>query len=113
MKLTAKYMFPTGRPGTSRPASIFDKLLVAMPLPNREYRIVLCTSSLVGLVVLLFSSNDREKERERETYQRSNEAAQEECDHVCPGRQRDILFQHNNQTEHEADDKYDNKPPPR
>lgn len=32
----AKYMLPMGRPGSMRPANILDKLLVAMPLPNRE-----------------------------------------------------------------------------
>ena len=32
----AKYMFPTGRPGIMKPASIFDRLFVAMPLPKRE-----------------------------------------------------------------------------
>lgn len=37
----AKYMLPTGRPGMSKPANIFDRLFVAMPLPYRAYSIVL------------------------------------------------------------------------
>lgn len=32
----AKYMLPTGRPGSIRPASNFDRLFVAIPLPKRE-----------------------------------------------------------------------------
>jgi hypothetical protein len=32
----AKYMFPTGRSGTIKPASILDKLFVAIPLPYLE-----------------------------------------------------------------------------
>jgi len=32
----AKYMFPTGRSGTNKPASILDKLFVAIPLPYLE-----------------------------------------------------------------------------
>lgn len=36
-----KYMLPTGLPGMARPAIIFERLLVAMPFPKREYRMVL------------------------------------------------------------------------
>jgi len=35
-----KYRFASGRPGRTAPATIFMRLLVAMPLPYREYRIV-------------------------------------------------------------------------
>lgn len=47
----AKYMFPTGRPGRSRPAIILDKLLVAIPLPKRAYKSELCASWSVGNTV--------------------------------------------------------------
>lgn len=39
-----KYILPMGFSGTRRPAIIFDRLFVAMPFPNLEYRRVLCAS---------------------------------------------------------------------
>lgn len=46
-------MLPTGRPGTKRPATNFDRLFVAMPFPKRAYKRVLCKKTVSGHSVMM------------------------------------------------------------
>jgi hypothetical protein len=47
------------------------------------------------------------------TYERSDDDAHDERNNVTPDRQSDVLFDHHDETQNEAGDKYDDIPPPR
>ena len=46
------------------------------------------------------------------TYERSNDAAQDKCNNVCPSGQSDVVLQHNDKAESKADNKNGHVPPP-
>jgi hypothetical protein len=97
-----KYMFAMGRSGIMRPANILDKLFVAIPLPKRANRRVLCR----------FCKHKTHFMQHGGTHKRGNGDSHQQGNNIRPRRERQVLLDDDHEAQDKAEDENHNIPPP-